>query len=195
MLKQQRVSVKDAQRGLEIFQAIPIRYYAIDLNNALAIAHSMNLYAYDAYLKYLKANGIEHTAAVETTMKFDSKTNYPKVLFKYSGILEVDKMKVAAERTDSDEVMKILHIEIKSPEHKAQEAVEAEFVEDTAAKEAAEKAAKAESEKAAKAEKAKKAKEAKAKKAAEEAKKKEEVAQPVEAESDDELGDILSDWS
>ena len=49
MLKRDRVSVKDAQQGLEIFQGIPIRYYEIDLSNALSIAHSMNLYAYDAY--------------------------------------------------------------------------------------------------------------------------------------------------
>lgn len=49
MLKQKRVSAKDAQQGLKIFESIPIRYHAVDLGNALSIAHSMNIYAYDAY--------------------------------------------------------------------------------------------------------------------------------------------------
>ncbi len=49
MLKQHRLSLKDAQRGLTIFQSIPIRYLAVDLENAVSIAHANNLYAYDAY--------------------------------------------------------------------------------------------------------------------------------------------------
>jgi len=49
MLKQRRLSLKDAQRGLNIFQTVPIRYLAVDLENALSIAHANNMYAYDAY--------------------------------------------------------------------------------------------------------------------------------------------------
>jgi predicted nucleic acid-binding protein len=49
MLKQHRLGLKDAKRGLSIFQSIPIRYLAVDLENALSIAHAGNLYAYDAY--------------------------------------------------------------------------------------------------------------------------------------------------
>ena len=49
MLKQHRLGLKDAKRGLSIFQSIPIRYLAVDLENALSIAHTGNLYAYDAY--------------------------------------------------------------------------------------------------------------------------------------------------
>lgn len=49
MLKQQRLDLKDAREGLSIFQSIPIRYLAVDLENALTIAEANNLYAYDAY--------------------------------------------------------------------------------------------------------------------------------------------------
>lgn len=49
MLKQHRLSLKVAKRGLAIFQSVPIRYLSVDLENAIAIAHANNLYAYDAY--------------------------------------------------------------------------------------------------------------------------------------------------
>ncbi len=49
MLKQRRVTVQEAQRGLEIFQSIPLRYVEIDLSRSLAIARRVNMYAYDAY--------------------------------------------------------------------------------------------------------------------------------------------------
>ena len=49
MLKQHRVSIDEAMRGLSIFQSVAIRYLTVDLENALSIAHSTKLYAYDAY--------------------------------------------------------------------------------------------------------------------------------------------------
>lgn len=49
MLKQHRVSIEQVRQGLSIFQSIAIRYLAVDLKNALSIAHIANLYAYDAY--------------------------------------------------------------------------------------------------------------------------------------------------
>ena len=49
MLKQHRVGIEEVQQGLSIFQSIAIRYLEVDLGNALSIAHSANLYAYDAY--------------------------------------------------------------------------------------------------------------------------------------------------
>lgn len=49
MLKQRRLSLKDAQQGLTIFQSVPIRYLPVDLENAVSIAHGNNIYAYDAY--------------------------------------------------------------------------------------------------------------------------------------------------
>lgn len=49
MLKQRRLNIKSAKRGLSIFQSIPIRYLAVDMDNAVSIAHANGLYAYDAY--------------------------------------------------------------------------------------------------------------------------------------------------
>jgi predicted nucleic acid-binding protein len=49
MLKQHRLDIEEARRGLGIFQSIPIRYLAVDMENAVAIAHANDMYAYDAY--------------------------------------------------------------------------------------------------------------------------------------------------
>jgi hypothetical protein len=49
MLKQQRVGLVEAQQGLKIFNAIPLRFVRVDLNNAISIAYETKTYAYDAY--------------------------------------------------------------------------------------------------------------------------------------------------
>jgi predicted nucleic acid-binding protein len=49
MLKQRRVDVVDAQKGIEIFDSIPLRYVNVDMENAMVIAGQTNTYAYDAY--------------------------------------------------------------------------------------------------------------------------------------------------
>ena len=49
MLKQRRIDIEEAKRGLSIFRAIPIRYLAVDMENAVSIAHANDMYAYDAY--------------------------------------------------------------------------------------------------------------------------------------------------
>lgn len=72
-------------------------------------------YSFDAYLKHLKANGVTHTAMVETTMKFDSSVNYPKVLFKFGGFINAETAAVIAPRVESDEVLKVLGL-LKDPD-------------------------------------------------------------------------------
>jgi len=49
MLKQSRITLKEAHRGLAIFHDIPIRYVRIDHAQVLTLAHKTNMYAYDAY--------------------------------------------------------------------------------------------------------------------------------------------------
>ena len=49
MVKQRRIGVADARRGLEIFDSIPLRYVHIDMANVVSIAAKVSLYAYDAY--------------------------------------------------------------------------------------------------------------------------------------------------
>lgn len=50
MIKQHRIGVSDAQRGLEILDGIPLQYVNVDMANVLSIAAQVNAYAYDAYL-------------------------------------------------------------------------------------------------------------------------------------------------
>ncbi len=49
MIRQRRVSLADAQRGMEILDGIPIQFVNVDMSNVLSIAAQVNAYAYDAY--------------------------------------------------------------------------------------------------------------------------------------------------
>lgn len=49
MLRQRRVRLADAQRGMEILHGIPIQYLNVDMSNVLSIAAQVNAYAYDGY--------------------------------------------------------------------------------------------------------------------------------------------------
>lgn len=49
MFKQNRLTLDEAQKGLIIFDGIPLRYIKPDFVNALKISKNANLYAYDAY--------------------------------------------------------------------------------------------------------------------------------------------------
>lgn len=43
------MSLDEAQKGLVIFDTIPLRYIKPDFVNAVAISKQTNMYAYDAY--------------------------------------------------------------------------------------------------------------------------------------------------
>ncbi len=49
MLKQDRLTLDEAQKGLSIFDTIPLRYVEINFSNALRLSKAINMYAYDAY--------------------------------------------------------------------------------------------------------------------------------------------------
>jgi predicted nucleic acid-binding protein len=49
MFKQSRLKLEEAQKGLEIFESIPIQYIKPDFVNAMKISKQANIYAYDAY--------------------------------------------------------------------------------------------------------------------------------------------------
>lgn len=49
MFKRQRLTVDEAQKGLLIFESIPLRYIKPDFVNAVTISKQTNMYAYDAY--------------------------------------------------------------------------------------------------------------------------------------------------
>ena len=50
MLKQDRLTIDDAQKGLAIFEQIPIQFSKPDFAHSLEIAHHAKIYAYDAYV-------------------------------------------------------------------------------------------------------------------------------------------------
>ena len=50
MLKQDRLTIEDAQKGLAIFEEVPIQFSKPNFAHSLAIAHQANIYAYDAYV-------------------------------------------------------------------------------------------------------------------------------------------------
>jgi predicted nucleic acid-binding protein len=50
MFKQKRISLENAQKGIEIFHSIPIRYVPTDFPNVLRLSRKINMYAYDVYL-------------------------------------------------------------------------------------------------------------------------------------------------
>ena len=49
MFKQNRLTLDEAQKGLLIFDSIPLRYIKPDFVKALKLSKQANMYAYDAY--------------------------------------------------------------------------------------------------------------------------------------------------
>ncbi len=49
MFKQNRLSLEDAEKGIFIFNSIPIRYIETDFTSVLKISKQAGIYAYDAY--------------------------------------------------------------------------------------------------------------------------------------------------
>jgi len=49
MFKQKRLSLEEAQKGVSIFNSIPIRYIETDFAAMLKISKQAGIYAYDAY--------------------------------------------------------------------------------------------------------------------------------------------------
>lgn len=50
MFKRDRLTLEEAERGLSIFNTIPLRYIEPDFSNVLHLSKKTNMYAYDAYL-------------------------------------------------------------------------------------------------------------------------------------------------
>lgn len=50
MFKRKKATLRQAREALEIYRSIPLRLINVDLIDALDIAHTHNIYAYDAYV-------------------------------------------------------------------------------------------------------------------------------------------------
>ena len=49
MFNQSKLNLEEVQKGLKIFESIPIQYIKPDFVNAMKISKQANIYAYDAY--------------------------------------------------------------------------------------------------------------------------------------------------
>ena len=61
MFKQKKITLKEAQKGLAIFQSIPLRYAEADFYNVLKLSKNTKMYAYinEGALKILSWKTIE----------------------------------------------------------------------------------------------------------------------------------------
>jgi len=50
MLRRERITVEQAIKAVKLYQQIPIRLVEVELEEALKIADTLGIYAYDAYL-------------------------------------------------------------------------------------------------------------------------------------------------
>lgn len=69
MLKQHRLNIEAAKRGMSIFQSIPIRYLAVDMDNAVSLAYANDLYAYDAYFLDCAARHVAPLLTLDRPLK------------------------------------------------------------------------------------------------------------------------------
>jgi hypothetical protein len=74
-----------------------------------AVNEAAGWYAWDQYVDMLRQRGAKHTAAVETRIKFDIRTAYPKLLFSAKGWLDAPTA-VAAKQLMADQAEDIAKI-------------------------------------------------------------------------------------
>jgi hypothetical protein len=81
---------------------------------------NLGWFALDQYKKELSNRGIPHTAAVKTKIRFAPSDAFPRLQFKFAGLLDEAAMVVAAGRIESEEVMTLLNKDYNKPpvEHK-----------------------------------------------------------------------------
>lgn len=71
-------------------------------------------FSWTGYTKNLQARGVPHTAGVITRIRFSAAEAYPKLQFKFAGIIDESIAGVIASRIDSDEVNVLLDKDFKS---------------------------------------------------------------------------------
>ena len=50
MLRRRRITIDEAETALRMYRSIPVRFVDVELEDALRIADSLGIYAYDGYL-------------------------------------------------------------------------------------------------------------------------------------------------
>ena len=50
MFKRRKITIEQAKQALMAYREIPVKFIDVPLEQALEVSHSLNIYAYDAYL-------------------------------------------------------------------------------------------------------------------------------------------------
>ncbi len=50
MFKRKRITIEEAEKAIELYEQIPIKFMDVDLTETINIAKRKDIYAYDAYL-------------------------------------------------------------------------------------------------------------------------------------------------
>lgn len=146
-------------------------------------------FAWDSYKEELVKRGVPHTAAVKTKIRFAAADAFPRLQFKFAGILDEAQIQQVLPRIDSDEVMVLLNKDHGKAEG-APKAIAAPKVAEEVKETPVAQEVKQETPKAA----AKpKAKPAATQEPAQEAPAKPKAA-PVVVEDDKDLASVLSSW-
>jgi hypothetical protein len=90
--------------------------------------------AFENYLDFLRGNGVKHTGAILTKIKFDPNTDYPKVIFSAERWLDEDEMDQVQALMSTGKVSEVLQLAPPSESEPAPKAVEPEKPAPTKAK-------------------------------------------------------------
>jgi hypothetical protein len=66
--------------------------------------------AFENYLDFLRGNGVKHTGAILTKIKFDPNTDYPKVIFSAERWLDEDEMDQVQALMSTGKVSEVLQL-------------------------------------------------------------------------------------
>lgn len=80
MFKQNRISLRIAQKALDVFEIIPMRYIDVDFKHALKLSHENDIYAYDAYFLDCAMRHKAPLLTLDTRMTGKAKTLGIKVM-------------------------------------------------------------------------------------------------------------------
>ena len=102
------------------FPALLINMASTSAYNKDSADEAKGWFGFDQYKTELGKRGVPHTAAVRTKIRFAPNDAFPRLQFRFSGLLEEDDIAKILPRIDSDEVQVLLNADYNKPpvEHK-----------------------------------------------------------------------------
>jgi predicted nucleic acid-binding protein len=69
MFKREKIELKMAEKAIEFYKAIPLKFVDVDIYKAVELAHKYNIYAYDAYFLECARNYKSSLLTVDNRLK------------------------------------------------------------------------------------------------------------------------------